>query len=666
MRALDGVSHADGVFAMRLSSARPTMARVRLVAGNPRDVVREDGSLFEAPIRREGTVEEGVLHLRGSYTTPPPSTDAARGGFGIVARVFHHGGGAATPAGVGPEAGIDVELDGPLVILVGTYAGSTDPAGAAAGVGARLDAIGGDWDGLLERHAAVHRRLFLRTTLDLAPDAPAAPPMEQQLLDVASTDELSAVTLQQMADFGRYLLLGSAGGTTPSHLQGVWNGDHEPPWWCFYMANENVQMNHWQALTGGLPEVVRSLFDLYEGFLDDFRANARQLFGCRGIVVPAFITPDTGWMTTSTPHIVYWISGAGWLAQHFAELDRHFPDPEFRRTKLVPFLSEAVLFLEDFLHRNSAGDVVVCPSTSPENVPGNFAEPSDGGGMIVGTVRLTCNATLDVAVARELIASLLEFASADALPAQRRARLASLVEGLPAYATDESGEACEWLDPRFGNHNQHRHLSHLYPVFPGREIDALADPEAAEPFRRAMHARGGIGLQQQTGWSLAHMANAAARLDEPERAMNCLTLLMKTCVGSNFFTYHNDHRGSGVTLDLIWGRRPPFQVDANMGVTAAVYEMLFRSRPGRIDLLPALPRSLPRGSASGLHGHGGVVVDLAWDRHAGRLEAVVHGLPEGTRLRPPPWCPEPAIEHRPPLPLPPTHPDPCTRTTSKT
>ncbi|MFZ4776562.1 MAG: glycosyl hydrolase family 95 catalytic domain-containing protein, partial [Terrimicrobiaceae bacterium] len=182
----------------------------------------------------------------------------------------------------------------------------------------------------------------------------------------------------------------------------------------------------------------------------------------------------------------------------------------------------------------------------------------------------------------------------------------------------------EWMHPFFRDNYHHRHQSHIYPVFPGNEVTRESDPKLFHAFETAIRMRQVIGLGEQTGWSLAHMAGVYARMQDGNRALECLDLLSRSCVMNNFYTTHNDWRQMGIGLKMEWA---PFQIDANMGWSASVQQMLLSSTPGRILILPALPARWKAGSVKGLMACNGVEVSISWDADA--LTAVVEILSAG-------------------------------------
>ena len=469
---------------------------------------------------------------------------------------------------------------------------------------------GTSFDGLLAAHAAAFFPRFYDSRIDLVPPEAPQESNERLLLDSYS-GAVDPRLVEKMSDFGRYLLLASSGFgcARPANLQGLWNGDYAPAWGSTYFFNENVQLMYAQALAGGLAETLLPLFGLVERFADDFRANARRLYGCRGILLPVFMGDRSGLKDNVQPHCVYWTGAGAWIASFFWDYWLHTGDRAFLRDRAWPFLREAALFYEDFLVEGPDGLLHAAPAISPEN------KPTVDGRAEAG---VCVDPTMEVALVRELLSHALAAAAeldiGDAQTAHWRAMLAKL----PPYRTNERGALREWLDPRLGDNDRHRHLSHLYPLFPGREIAPHRDPALFEAARRAAEARLATGLADQTGWSLAHLACVWARLGEGDRALGCLELLLRCCTGPNLFTRHNDWRGMGVTLEALHGAQPAVQLDAAFGFRAAVQEMLLQGDGATLRLLPALPRAWTRGAATGLCAPGGLRVDLDWDGSAVR------------------------------------------------
>jgi alpha-L-fucosidase 2 len=482
---------------------------------------------------------------------------------------------------------------------------------------AQLEAETQEFAAALAAHEALHRPLFerLRVELDdataVAEEADTETPVQQRgneaLLLHAYEDAPSTRLVQTQYEFGRYLLICSSGTVGwPANLQGIWNGDAAPAWNSDFHLDENVQMNYWQALPGSLAELALPLFHYLERFLDDYRANARKLYGCRGIYVPIAQTTHG----VALPMVwTNWISAAGWLAQHFYDYYLFTGDQTFLRDRAIPWMREVALFYEDYLTPDAAGQLQFIPSMSPENVP---------SGTDMGLI--TINATMDVAVCRELLTNLCAGCQVLGMYADSVPHWQEMLHRLPAYEANADGALREWLHPRFADNYHHRHQSHLYPLFPGIAVTAETDLELFGACRTAVEKRLVVGLASQSGWSVAHMANIYARLGDGDRALQCLEILARGSTGPNLFTYHNDWRDMGLSLSG-WGRTPPFQIDANLGLSAAVLEMLAFSRPGWIKLLPALPGRWRKGSVAGLAGRGQITVDLSWDRDSGELTA---------------------------------------------
>ncbi len=463
------------------------------------------------------------------------------------------------------------------------------------------------YDELLAKNKAVHGALQTATTLNLFPETQGT--SNELLLHDAYKNEMSLEMLEKMWAFGRYLLISaSKENGLPCHLYGLWCGSYQG-YWAFNMANENLQMIYWQALSGNMPNLLMAVFDYIDTMMDDFRENARKIYGCRGIFIPAPSTPESGLLKVLPPHIIHFTSAAGWIASHYYDYYLFTKDEQFLKERALPFMEQIALFYEDFLIEDENGQLMVIPSNSPENTPGNFWDGKEGMGAVMET---TINSTIDVAVIKELLTNLVSGSKQCGLFTERVAVWQTMLSKLPAYEINEDGAMKEWLHPFYKDNYRHRHESHIYPLFPGNEIHKETHPELYDALVTAINKRLVIGLNQQSGWSLAHMANNYARMREGDAALGVLDHLARSCVVNNFFTLHNDWRNMGIGVES--PLQAPVQVDANMGIAAAVNEMLLQSYDDNILILPALPHKFEKGEVNNLLARGNITVSITWDQ----------------------------------------------------
>ncbi len=461
-----------------------------------------------------------------------------------------------------------------------------------------------DYAELRHRHLTRQTEISNRTSLRIGPRE--TPPADVAVIQTEAADGHVPLTwIPTLHDFGRYLLIASSWpgdfprSGWPSNLQGLWNGDYAPAWSSDIHNDVNIQMNYWPALTGALPETLLPFFDYFEHFVEDYRHNARQLYGCRGILLP--ISQSTHGIARPTLWN-NWTAGAAWIAQHFYDYYLYTGDRDFLRDRAVPFMREAAIFYEDFCTIDETGRARFSPSLSPENTPLNSPEPH----IIACT-----DATMDVIVTRELLTHLLSACRELDCYHDHWPRWQTLLDALPPYEIAPDGQFREWLDAGSIDNPHHRHISHLYAVYPGWEINETT-PKLAAACIRSLEERLGAGLGDQTGWSLAAQSATWARLGQGDRALHCLEMLARFCVGPNGFTYHNNWFAQGPTMFWGHGNPPPFQIEANFGLTAAVQEMLLQSRPDVIKLLPALPAQWTEGEFRGWNTRVGVKIDLKW------------------------------------------------------
>ncbi len=611
------VSRADDLICLRYACSAPEITCA--VNLQPSDLIEENAAYQteyrdhhltpeNLPVAYETSYGASSMAIKGRYR----NRDAEFGGY---ARIILPGRGAIAPLASifstqhrdSLTSGLRITGADEILVILKVY-GPRMPETSLDEIREQVDAIADDYATLFSRHTELHTPAYNRFSLDLKSDD--ADLANEYLFLNSFSGEVSTALVEKMFNFGRYLLLTSSRpGGWPANLQGLWNGDYLAPWSADYHNDENIQMNYWSALPGNLSETLEPYFDFFEACIPDCRRNAKRLHNCRGILAP--IAQDIkGRANPSTGSMGCWISGAGWLAQPFFDHWLFTQDDAFLRDRAIPFLEQVALFYEDFLFEEE-GELVFAPSVSPENRP----LLADGSQASFTTV----NATMDVAVAKEVLTNLCEGCRHLGIKDEQVAKWEAMIAKLPAYAVNEEGALKEWIHPELRDHYLHRHLSHLYPLFPGFEITRETDPELFDACRVALEKRQQIGQDARSGWALAHAASTYARLNNGDRALDCLDDLIRSCTGINLFTYHNDWRHMGLTV--FWNFKDRiFQIDANFGLTAAVLEMLVYSNREVIGILPALPAKWTKGSVAGVLTRSGAEVDVAWNMAESSVE----------------------------------------------
>ncbi|MEH0399825.1 glycoside hydrolase N-terminal domain-containing protein [Streptomyces sp. B21-088] len=435
---------------------------------------------------------------------------------------------------------------------------------------------GEDYAALLDRHRTPHRAAYGRASFTLRDAAPERELSGSELLRHPTSPAL----LERLFAAGRYHLL-SASGMLPPRLTGLWTGDWDTAWSGAFTTNANLNLQVSSAAAAALPEVTEAHAALVQGQLADWQENARALFGARGIVAPSHTDGASG----HTRHfqraypLHLWTAGADWLLQPLlenAEVTTGVPD-----SNLVDALVQAALFYEDFLGREDPdGRLAIVPSYSPENRPANASW---------GTV----NATMDIAAARHALATAAEHA-----PAHPSAGLwRSLAARLPEYLVNEDGALAEWAWPGLRETYDHRHLSHLYPVWPLDAINPYDTPELATAAHRALELR---GSENDSAHGHLHQALIAARLRDASRVSAALGAVL----GGDFF--HDS------LMSAHYPSRNVYNADAAHTLPAVVIESLVQSAPGRLVLLPAVPAACPAGELRGVRTRFGAHLDLRW------------------------------------------------------
>ena len=543
------------------------------------------------------------------------------GEFGGVLRIINKGGTTSASNYLGKEnTSIAFDKANELLLLVDFFANEAS-AQAVPRLKKRLLSINESYQTLLGKHKALHSKRFNAMGININPDSKGETSNEYLLLDAYQHDA-SKELVQKLFEYGRYLLISSSRANGyPANLQGIWNGDYMPPWSSLYGNNENLQMTYWQGLPGNLKESMLAFYDYFDAHLDQFRYNAKQLYGCRGIYIPPFMSPESGVMRHTAPHVVYWTDAAGWLASFYYDYYLFTGDEVFLKERAIPFMKEVALFYEDYIVKDSKGKNILYPAQSPENQPLDKIYVDEKTGR-TNKVKVQINSTIAVAIAKEVFSNLIEACGEMGIEKKGIATWKKLLKDMPEYEINDEGAFKEWLHPDFKDNYEHRHMSHIYPLFPGHEITKENNPAFYEACKVAIKKRVTIGLKSQTGWSLAHMANINARLGDGDKAIEPINILTRTSLGQNFFTYHNDWRHMGATLDFFWGKTSPFQMDANFGISAAVQEMLCGSEAQMLRLFPALPSAWDKGSFHDMLARTGTKVSAQWEGKTVKVQLV--------------------------------------------
>ncbi|MCU4155620.1 glycoside hydrolase family 95 protein [Carboxylicivirga sp. A043] len=582
-------SRADGVVVTYIKGTAPVTAEISL---HKQPHSWEQNAMMNELITSSSTnIEEGFMHYHCEYGKAHQySPDGYDGLLKVIIK-----GGKLTESGNRYK----VQNASEVIILtaIDPYKGSNK--GVISNLRKKLNNIDVDYSKLLKRQKDSHGKLYNRVSLSLGA-SDEVNNMTSETLVSNVRRESSAGMIQRQFEAARYHILCST-GINPPNLQGIWSGTWTPPWCSDFTHDGNVQVAISNLLNGNMPELMMAYFDYHERMMDDYRTNAKQFYGARGIHVPSHTSShglnnhyDETWC------MEYWNGGAGWAASYFYDYYLYTQDKAFLKERAFLFMTEALLFWEDFLTMGEDGKYIVVPSYSPENNP------------LEHRWQNCINATMDVMIIKELTRNWISAAKVLGISNKEIKAKQLFLSQLPDYQISEDGVLREWLWDGLTDNQGHRHASHLYGVYEVPDKEILESKELQEAVKLTINERMKIRKLQQGGemaFGMCHLGFAAVNMQDEATASEILEYLSKYYWTNSMATTHNPGN--------------LFNMDISGGIPSLVTRMIVNSRPGYVNVFPTLPADWEKGEINGVLARGNITFEsIKWDVNSAHLKLV--------------------------------------------